>query len=71
MEFSMVADIGIIKETSKATNRPAACFSVVEIFVNSSSLPGFSKFLNVSDNHSFYSSSDLTRGLVRFELVFL
>ena len=34
MEFSIVAEFGIIEETCKAANRPAACFPVIEISVN-------------------------------------
>ena len=51
MEFSIVAESGIIEEACKAANHPAACFPVVEISVNNSSLPGFFKFLTVSDNN--------------------
>ena len=34
MEFSIVAVSEIIEEACKAANHPAACFPVVEIFVN-------------------------------------
>ena len=34
MEFSILAEFGIKEEACKAANRPAACFSVVEISVN-------------------------------------
>ena len=34
MEFSIVAESGIIEEACKAANHPAACFPVVEISVN-------------------------------------
>ena len=34
MEFSIVAEFGIIEEACKAANRPAACFLVIEISVN-------------------------------------
>ena len=34
MEFSIVAESGIIEEACKAANHPAACIPVVEIFVN-------------------------------------
>ena len=34
MEFSTVAESGIIEEACMAANHPAACFPVVEITVN-------------------------------------
>ena len=34
MEFSIVAESGIIEEACKAANHPAASFPVVEISVN-------------------------------------
>ena len=34
MEFSIVAESGIIEEACKAANNPAACFTVVENTVN-------------------------------------
>ena len=34
MEFSIVAESGIIEEACQAANHPAACFPVVEISVN-------------------------------------
>ena len=34
MEFSIVAESGIIEESCKAANNPAVCFTVIEISVN-------------------------------------
>ena len=34
MEFSIVAEFGIIEEACNATKHPAACFPVVEFSVN-------------------------------------
>ena len=34
MEFSIIAESGIIEEACKADNHPAACFPVVDISVN-------------------------------------
>ena len=70
MEFSIVAESGIIEEACKTTNHPAACFPVLKFLSASSSLPGFFKFLTVSDNHPLLTASDLNLGLVRFELGF-
>ena len=36
MEFSIVAESGIIEEACNAANHPADCFHVVEISVNQS-----------------------------------
>ena len=69
MEFSIVAESGIIEEACKAANHPADCFPVVEISVNQQFAPDFFKFLTISDNHPLLTASDLNLGLVRFELV--
>ena len=70
MDFSIVAEIGIIEEACKAANRPLLVSPCLKFLSTSNSLPGFSKLMTVSDNHPFLTASDLTIGLVRFELVF-
>ena len=70
MEFSIVADSGIIEEACKAANHHAACFPVVEISVYQQSLTGFFKFLTVSDIHLLLTASDLNLGLVSSNLLF-
>ena len=70
MEFFIVVESCFIEEVCKVANHPAACFPVVEISVNLQFIPGFFKFLMVSDNHSLLTDSDLTLGLMRFELAF-
>ena len=70
MGFSIVAEFGLIEKILQDANRPAACFPIMKFLSTSSSLPGFFKFLMVSDNHPFLTASDLILGLVRFELAF-
>ena len=70
MEFSIVAESGIIEEACKEANHPAACFPVVEISVNQQFAAGLFQIPEVSDNHPLLTASDLNLGLVRFELVF-
>ena len=65
MEFSIVAESGIIEEACKAANQPAACYHVVEISVNQQFAAGLFQFLTVSDNHPLLTASDLNLGLVR------
>ena len=43
MEFSIVAESGIIEEACKAANHPAAWFPVVEISVNQQFAAGLFK----------------------------
>ena len=53
MEFSIVAESGIIEEACKAVNHPAACFPMVEISVNQQFALGFFNFLTISNKHYF------------------
>ena len=64
-------EFGIIEEAINSANRLAACSPWLKFLSNCSSLPGFFKFLTVSDNHPFLTALDLTLSMVRFELAFL
>ena len=71
MEFFIVVEYGIIEEACIGAKPPRCLFHCGLIFLStSSSLPGFFKFVMVSDNHPFLTASDLTLSLVKFELVF-
>ena len=70
MEFSIVAESGIVEEAYKAANHSSACFPWLKFLSTTSSLLGFFKFMWVSDNHPLLTASNLNLGLVRFELVF-
>ena len=51
-----MVEFGIIKEACKAAKSTTAFFPVAEISVKMNSLPGFFKFITVSDNHPFIDS---------------
>ena len=70
MEFSIVSEFEIIEEACKAANRLLLASPWLKFLSTSSSLPGFFKFLTVSDNYPLLTASDLTLGLVRFDLRF-
>ena len=70
MEFSIVSEFEIIEEACKAANRLLLASPAAEITVNQQFAAGFFKFPIVSDSHPLLTASDLTLGLVRFELAF-
>ena len=77
MEFSIVADFGIIEEAYKRFYQLAACFISIEITVNYKFAIGFFKYLfKLSDNHPLLTVSDLTsfwwgRTCILYSLKFL
>ena len=60
MKFSIVAEFGIIEEDCKGTNRPTACFSVVEISVNQYCNAGLFQIHEGLRSHPFFIVSDVT-----------
>ena len=70
MKFSIVAEFGFIEETIKRLTATLLASTWLKFLSTSSSLLCFSKFLTVYENQPFVTASDLTHGLVRFELVF-
>ena len=70
MEFSIVAESGIIEEAYKAANRKVVCYPLAKISVNYLFVTGLFKLPTLSDNYPWFTASDLTMSLVRFELAF-
>ena len=69
MVFFIVAESGIIEEACKAAKHPLFVPPWLKFMSTNSSLPGFFKFLTVSNNRTLLTASDLNLGLVRLELV--